>query len=210
LIGARQNPRPLNRLGAGFALALAFVGASAPIACYFASFHDYPWLVVVPLALCGTVGAHVCGLRVITCACIAFLMVWLFPAVLPPATGVGAVCRVNDLECTLLPRDPSNRAFQRFQLRDLAGRDLEAVVAVDDLSIRSEIGPLIRVGDTIPIRLPDDAGKIRTGATATFFYLSSAPSWTRTIDLNIAVPRLAIQGVVSSATVFRFNRVSAH
>ncbi|MDR3690070.1 MAG: hypothetical protein P4L46_11870 [Fimbriimonas sp.] len=189
LILVRLSKERDSRLAGNIALGCALLGSWCPTYSYYGNYFTYPWFVVASLAALSTVGAYMCGMRLVPLASFSFLAAWFGPTFLPPTQGVHPVLRADGLECELNRISNWRDGSPDFTLRDLQGRPIVSTVDCGRVRTHETSGPLLPEDDEMDPLLRDDDDQAPTGALAKFGLRLAKPSWASSTSLSIIVPR---------------------
>jgi len=205
-VALRRNPG--SRLVCSIAAGSALLGAWCPIASFYGNYGTYPWFVVGGLAALSTVGAALCGLRVVPFVSTVFCGIWFYAPFLPASHSLPIVKRVNGLECTLLKLDGQGVGGAEFDLRAMNGQKLTGLVDLGHVDLEGMIGPIMPVefdpSRVFDPRNQDDPESAPAGASALFRARAHGPEWTRSFDLKLTVRRWP-KSAVGSTTLLLAN-----
>jgi hypothetical protein len=185
---ARANPKneKVTKGWAEVSVFFALLGTWGPIYSYYGNYHTYPWAEISLLWLLSIPIGFLSGMRVTPIMSLAFSVYWLYGAFLPVEHRTPIVQRSQGLECKLISVE---RGYCRFELKDLAGRELNRSIDPRNIELEGQVGPVISV----------QTWRARTYPESSTEFLGHAfpPRWAKSWDLQIRVPRLHSKAAAS-------------
>lgn len=183
---ARCGAYRITRLVLAVAILLGLLALGFPLFSYYGSFHDYPWAVVIPLAVALVVGGWRYHQRWLTFALPAFILFWFHGAAQRPRTTLPASITQNGLTVTVQSLERNQRILScGFQLAWKPGVKA-AQYDLSGIRLEGAVSPGVPVRCWPPHQWPTD---IQGSPHAPAFVAATfPPSWSRSFDLTITVP----------------------
>jgi|SRR5579862_6803236 len=172
-------------LAANICIGVCLLGSWCPTQSYFGNYGTFPWLAVVGILGLTIGGGLACGLRVLPLTTAGFVAFWVYTSLKAPAITLPVTQTSDGIACTLISADNYGC---RFRLTDLHGRELSRVVNLERVDVDGGSGPLIQADDDHAFALRDFM-ETPKGASVEFSSHTHSPSWARSFDLRITVPR---------------------